>query len=167
MDPNTTLKMLREAIQGFFDACDGDSADDEYDCAVTVAGMAEALDEWLTKGGFLPDAWGPATTFSLAEIRNGTGWPKGVRFAIVEPEPDQVGVEPADSHHDLASKLAPGKTDIIQGQASAVTRPPTGCPGRNTASLRPDMTRNTTSPTSSTSGDGHAIVLVVTSYPIA
>lgn len=130
MDPNTTLKMLREAIKGFFDAAENGSADDEYDCAVTVAGMAEALDEWLTKGGFLPDAWGPATTFSLAEIRNGTGWPKGVRFAIVEPEPDQVGVEPADSHHDLASKLAPGKTDIIQGDESDV---PVGRCGYQTA----------------------------------
>lgn len=25
------------------------------------------------------------TTYSLAEIRNGTGWPEGVRFAVVPP----------------------------------------------------------------------------------
>lgn len=27
------------------------------------------------------------TTYSLAEIRNGTGWPEGVRFAVVNETP--------------------------------------------------------------------------------
>jgi hypothetical protein len=53
MDPNTALRDLREAI-----------AEYDNDMNKTAAGPADrlreaagTLDEWLSKGGFLPDAW--------------------------------------------------------------------------------------------------------------
>ena len=51
MDPNETLAQMRAAIETFW-ATDGstESADD-------VAVYAAALDQWLSRGGFLPTAW--------------------------------------------------------------------------------------------------------------
>lgn len=43
MDPNETLRLLREALL-------------DEDAEMT-AECAQTLDEWLSKGGFLPDAW--------------------------------------------------------------------------------------------------------------
>ncbi len=54
MDPNETLRQIREAIQAF---------DDNYgeppseSAATAVLDLFEALDGWLSKGGFLPDDW--------------------------------------------------------------------------------------------------------------
>lgn len=31
-------------------------------------------------------SWHTPRTYSLAEVRDGTGWPKGVRFQVVEDE---------------------------------------------------------------------------------
>ena len=45
MDPNAALAKVRELIG------DGDSAD------VLLVDAFEALDEWLSKGGFLPSDW--------------------------------------------------------------------------------------------------------------
>lgn len=52
MDPNTTLAAIRELIREI------DDADDPRAHLDALASNVEALDEWLTKGGFLPDAWG-------------------------------------------------------------------------------------------------------------
>jgi hypothetical protein len=71
MDPNETLKRLRQAIKVYRAACanaeaaaDGPSGDDEHDAAnaVMAAGeevcyLTEVLDEWITNGGFLPADW--------------------------------------------------------------------------------------------------------------
>lgn len=48
MDPDTALERLREAL-----------AADDTDAA---ADAAEALDQWLTKGGYLPSAWNHTET---------------------------------------------------------------------------------------------------------
>lgn len=45
MDPNATLVRIRELIN------DGDSAD------VLLIEAFNNLDEWLSKGGFLPNDW--------------------------------------------------------------------------------------------------------------
>ena len=53
MDPNECLKRLREAAAKIIDAggfVDGEETEDFATCF-------EALDGWLTKGGFLPSAW--------------------------------------------------------------------------------------------------------------
>lgn len=53
MDPNATLADIRQATSNI----DVDRYErDDYHVAELVALIA-ALDEWITKGGFLPDAW--------------------------------------------------------------------------------------------------------------
>lgn len=54
MDPNTALARLREAIARWSSASD---ADTRNDAASDAADWADALDDWISKGGFLPTAW--------------------------------------------------------------------------------------------------------------
>lgn len=57
MDPNETLTQLRQACSDYEDtrgAGGNPYADAMRDAAV-------ALDEWLAKGGFLPDDWVPVS----------------------------------------------------------------------------------------------------------
>ena len=53
MDPNTALDGARKATADIFAAQDHEVSE----AAAELAGAFTALDEWLTKGGFLPDAW--------------------------------------------------------------------------------------------------------------
>lgn len=50
MDPNEALRQIRESASRYLDS--GRHVD-----AGTLAEHVEALDEWLSRGGFLPDAW--------------------------------------------------------------------------------------------------------------
>lgn len=52
MDPSETLEELRELVQEAFDY----SSDPEY-VANALAEKFNELDEWLGKGGALPDDW--------------------------------------------------------------------------------------------------------------
>lgn len=54
MDPNAALEQLREAIA---DAANPDQYTDREVAIEQVAEYFEALDGWLTQGGFLPAAW--------------------------------------------------------------------------------------------------------------
>ncbi len=49
MDPNTALAELRALARRLVESDDADVA--------TMADRFEALDGWLTTGGFLPGAW--------------------------------------------------------------------------------------------------------------
>jgi hypothetical protein len=67
MDPDECLKQIRDLIMRV------NAADDRGDFegfAADLAEHVEALDEWLSKGGFLPDAWrnGPIKRIDKAEI---------------------------------------------------------------------------------------------------
>ena len=53
MDPNATLTELREAARGYWTA----PPTDTEEAGLRVVELFEALDEWLTRGGFLPEAW--------------------------------------------------------------------------------------------------------------
>ena len=56
MDPNVTLAELREMVARWNQATQvGDPAAKAY--AEYAADAADRLDQWLSKGGFLPDAW--------------------------------------------------------------------------------------------------------------
>ena len=56
MDPNATLAELRRLIREYQYRSDMLlRIDDEH--ADPIIERIGALDEWLTKGGFLPDAW--------------------------------------------------------------------------------------------------------------
>lgn len=90
MDPNETLRLLRLTIKQM--RVDEDPGVRKAH-AEEVAEYFEALDQWLSRGGFPPEAWreGPdafgeertAHLYSLPEIKDGTGFPEGVRFRVV------------------------------------------------------------------------------------
>jgi hypothetical protein len=54
VDPNETLQRLREACRDLRQASSIAQSDD---AAELLAEHAESLDEWLTRGGFLPAEW--------------------------------------------------------------------------------------------------------------
>jgi hypothetical protein len=66
MDPTETLKQIRRLVRRISAHADRDEYADEVppavlqawcDDAQVLAGLAEALDEWITGGGFLPEGW--------------------------------------------------------------------------------------------------------------
>lgn len=58
MDPDEVLKKLREAVDKFEQEADPDGgANPAMDAAADIALRFAVLDEWLSKGGFLPRAW--------------------------------------------------------------------------------------------------------------
>jgi hypothetical protein len=61
MDPNAALTGIREVVAKTYTE-DGANPDD----TARLCELVEALDDWLTKGGFLPDAWTPAS--ALGEL---------------------------------------------------------------------------------------------------
>ena len=54
MDPNTALANAREA-SARLDASTGQA--DMIEAALDIAAAYRALDEWITRGGFLPADW--------------------------------------------------------------------------------------------------------------
>jgi len=55
MDPNTTLAEALELAQAILS---GElSADSQLDASERLAEKVQALDDWITRGGFLPGAW--------------------------------------------------------------------------------------------------------------
>lgn len=55
MDPNETLRRLRELLDPEdMDKREAGLTPEEADEA---AGLFSALDQWIGRGGFLPDAW--------------------------------------------------------------------------------------------------------------
>jgi len=56
MDPNATVKEAVELAKQITEAIDNDRQVDSAD-ADRLAQLVIALDTWLRKGGFLPDAW--------------------------------------------------------------------------------------------------------------
>jgi hypothetical protein len=56
MDPNATLDALRDAMEAMRSMLDDGYAPDKDDACEAFLKF-EALDEWLTKGGFLPTDW--------------------------------------------------------------------------------------------------------------
>jgi len=70
MDPNETLDRLREALSIARSQIEGGAQPEHYGDYVhaleVVAECAEALDDWITKGGFLPYAWLPVKAYRQA-----------------------------------------------------------------------------------------------------
>lgn len=54
MDPNETLAQLRESARVLGECADR-FPDDYYD--FHIPDLFKSLDEWLSRGGFLPTAW--------------------------------------------------------------------------------------------------------------
>lgn len=64
MDPNETLKQIRSHIAAMNAADLAEDAAAYAFAAMQLAESVEALDEWLKKGGFLPDAWQRAARYA-------------------------------------------------------------------------------------------------------
>lgn len=59
MDPNEALRRLREYASEVISAYDDIEPDDPRSNQLALAESFLDLDEWLTKGGFVPDGWQP------------------------------------------------------------------------------------------------------------
>lgn len=57
MDPNETLRLLREAVAEYRRPLPFSDSDEAAQLLADLVQHVEALDEWLSKGGFLPSAW--------------------------------------------------------------------------------------------------------------
>ena len=60
MDPNENLAKQRELqkwLNEYDEPFDRDDDEEYVEKLVDLAILVEAMDEWLSKGGFLPDAW--------------------------------------------------------------------------------------------------------------
>jgi len=57
MDPDETLRQLRHTVAEYGQATDPEQ---KLQAADRVIDHAEALDQWLTNGGFRPAAWNQA-----------------------------------------------------------------------------------------------------------
>ena len=55
MDPNEALRRAREATRKVFETIEGGS--ELRFASEDLAEAFEALDGWLSKGGFLPESW--------------------------------------------------------------------------------------------------------------
>ncbi len=65
MDPDETLRQIRQIAR---DTVAGTiSTDEAPDYLEELVDYAEGLDEWLTKGGFLPRAWTTGRSTTTAE----------------------------------------------------------------------------------------------------
>lgn len=75
MDPEEALKNAREAL----DVLRGSVDNNELEAAsADLADAFEALDGWLSKGGFLPTAW------ASPETRDKAAYERGMRAAMAE-----------------------------------------------------------------------------------
>jgi DNA-directed RNA polymerase specialized sigma subunit len=59
MDPNENLKRQRELVKEIQEENAKQYEDQEIlaSCAVELAELVEAMDEWISKRGFLPNDW--------------------------------------------------------------------------------------------------------------
>lgn len=57
MDPNETLRQIRAHIKAMNEADEKEDAAAYAFAAMQLAESVEAMDEWLSKGGFLPEEW--------------------------------------------------------------------------------------------------------------
>ena len=63
MDPNEALRKLLELAERAIKESEGPGIDAEFlsNLSVDMADLVQALDGWLTGGGFLPSKWGART----------------------------------------------------------------------------------------------------------
>lgn len=57
MDPDKCLNEIRETVLALKEAGNRGNVIEAYGLGETLADNVQALDEWLTKGGFLPMSW--------------------------------------------------------------------------------------------------------------
>jgi hypothetical protein len=78
MDPNAALEELRKLIAEAA-ASSSETTDEIVDRLDTIAELVHALDEWLSRGGFLPAAWNYARKITVPD-----GWTFPQYWAAIE-----------------------------------------------------------------------------------
>jgi hypothetical protein len=73
MDPNATLKRIRETSARIVEITDSenidaDTSDELLGLASELAELTQALDGWLSRGGFFPREWMPFLSTTKATI---------------------------------------------------------------------------------------------------
>lgn len=87
MDPNATLAELRTLVRAILTAPESDASDD----ADSMAEHFQALDQWLSRGGFRPADWTtaePTTVDILCDALTGTPTQVRRHDAHAEQVPD-------------------------------------------------------------------------------
>jgi hypothetical protein len=73
----------------------------------------ELMGRWWTEA---PQGGGrPSRPLTLAEVRQGTGWPRGVRFRVVAPGPD------IEDHHRLYEEVSAAQWADLLGRLPVLT----------------------------------------------
>jgi hypothetical protein len=67
MDPTQCLKNIRKLLKELSDADAREDLELASSLGLDLAEHVEALDEWMMKGGFLPQQWGDARATLPAE----------------------------------------------------------------------------------------------------
>lgn len=99
MDPNEALRLAREAAGELRQADDDDTLPGSQVGQLVEA--FEALDEWLTKGGFLPSDWTTGENL-VVTITNPPGG-EGCEYRLTLPDGKSVCIGDAqDAYHELA-----------------------------------------------------------------
>lgn len=57
MDPDACLAEIREIADRFTTGDPSKAPEEALDHAVRLAELVQALDEWITRGGFPPSSW--------------------------------------------------------------------------------------------------------------
>jgi hypothetical protein len=95
MDPNAALTQIREIVASWHT----DESGDAIETGSTLVELIQGLDEWLSKGGFTPEAWSAETETLVAAITvppgdEGTAYrlrlPNG-RSAVIPETQDEYG----------------------------------------------------------------------------
>jgi hypothetical protein len=111
MDPNEILARLREALSDYRNS---DGSESIWTALESVAELFEALDGWLSRGGFLPDAWQQSGRCPMSDQEALT---EALILALTA-----VGPEKAAAAAALADRIAGGMspTDVERAKGDAL-----------------------------------------------
>lgn len=96
MDPNANLREMREKVITINTSTKGGQI---VEAAAELAELVEAMDEWLTKGGFAPIEWTKTTPEHWQEVLSNTN------ARAAEEERERI-VAAIREHYKVAPKAA-------------------------------------------------------------
>jgi hypothetical protein len=116
MDPNENLRRQREILAELRELADRDGDtprdlldEEERDLLVELSALSEDLDEWMSKGGFAPEAWQRGPDVAARQVDPLTvGVTIGGVDVYVRDTPGSVIVSVG------TDELPPGKTAMVE-----------------------------------------------------
>lgn len=116
-DPNWTLIEARNAVGDYRNAV---TVSEVERAAQKLADHFEALDEWLTKGGFLPADWLPAIDRNKPRTLGNLA--AGLPLRVQGEEPEALDDENLRTWRE-AQEIVEGEADILRKIDEARTHP--------------------------------------------